>query len=50
MSLTAERPSPYEVDDVRTPRSVYGQSKAMAEMEVQGILPDCCIARNLVVV
>ena len=38
--------SPYEVDDVRTPRSVYGQSKAMAEMEVQGILPDCCIART----
>ncbi len=38
--------SPYEVDDVRSPRSVYGQSKAMAEMEVQGILPDCCIVRT----
>lgn len=38
--------SPYEVSDERSPRSVYGQSKAMAEMKVEGILPECCIART----
>ncbi len=38
--------TPYEVEDARSPRSVYGQSKAQAEEELQQILPDCCIART----
>jgi dTDP-4-dehydrorhamnose reductase len=38
--------SPYEVNDPRAPRSVYGQSKAEAEEELSAILPQCCIART----
>jgi dTDP-4-dehydrorhamnose reductase len=37
---------PYETDDPRGPRSVYGQSKAAAETALTEILPDCCIART----
>ena len=37
---------PYETDDPRQPRSVYGQSKAEAEVEIDRILPDCCIVRT----
>jgi len=38
--------SPYEVSDVRNPQSVYGSTKAAAEIEILEILPDCCIART----
>lgn len=38
--------SPYEVDDLRNPQSVYGRSKAEAEVRLLEILPDCCIART----
>ena len=38
--------SPYETDDLRSPRSVYGQSKAEAEVELLQTLPECCIART----
>lgn len=38
--------SPYEVDDARNPKSVYGRTKAEAEIELLKILPDCCIART----
>jgi dTDP-4-dehydrorhamnose reductase len=38
--------SPYEITSMRSPRSVYGQSKATAEMEVEGILPESCILRT----
>lgn len=38
--------SPYEVDDLRNPQSVYGRSKAEAEMRLAEILPGCCIART----
>jgi dTDP-4-dehydrorhamnose reductase len=38
--------SPYEVSDPRSPRSVYGKSKAEGEEEVQRILPEACIART----
>jgi dTDP-4-dehydrorhamnose reductase len=38
--------SPYEVTDPRSPRSVYGRSKAQAEEELQRILPESCIART----
>ena len=37
---------PYETDDPRAPRSVYGRSKAEAEVEVTQIVPDCCIVRT----
>jgi dTDP-4-dehydrorhamnose reductase len=40
------RNTPYEVDDQRHPRSVYGQSKAEAEVKVAEILPDSCIVRT----
>jgi dTDP-4-dehydrorhamnose reductase len=38
--------SPYEVDDRRNPRSVYGRSKAEAEIRLLDLLPDCCIVRT----
>jgi dTDP-4-dehydrorhamnose reductase len=41
-----EKTSPYETDDARNPQSVYGQSKAEAEVRLQEILPGCCIART----
>jgi dTDP-4-dehydrorhamnose reductase len=37
---------PYEADDPRTPRSVYGRTKAEAEAAVSQILPECCIVRT----
>src|SRR5579864_429605 len=41
-----KKTSPYEVDDKRNPQSVYGHSKAEAEIRLQEILPNCCIARS----
>jgi dTDP-4-dehydrorhamnose reductase len=38
--------SPYEVNDSRNPQSVYGHTKAEAEIELLKVLPDCCIART----
>jgi dTDP-4-dehydrorhamnose reductase len=38
--------TPYETTDARGPRSVYGKSKAEAEIKLQEILPDCCILRT----
>ena len=38
--------TPYEVDHPRSPRSVYGQSKAEAEIQLLQVLPDCCITRT----
>ena len=38
--------TPYMTDDPRSPRSVYGQSKADAEMQLADILPECCIVRT----
>jgi dTDP-4-dehydrorhamnose reductase len=38
--------SPYEVDDKRNPQSVYGNSKAQAEVKLLDIMPECCIART----
>jgi len=38
--------TPYEIDDRRNPQSVYGRSKAEAEIRLLEILPDCCIART----
>lgn len=38
--------SPYEADDPRNPQSVYGRSKAEAELGLLDVIPDCCIVRT----
>jgi dTDP-4-dehydrorhamnose reductase len=38
--------TPYQADDLRAPRSVYGRSKAEAEVQLRQILPECCIVRT----
>jgi dTDP-4-dehydrorhamnose reductase len=38
--------SPYETGDARNPQSVYGRSKAEAEVRLLEVLPECCIART----
>jgi dTDP-4-dehydrorhamnose reductase len=38
--------TPYETDDPRSPRSVYGRTKAEAEEQLEQILPNCCILRT----
>jgi dTDP-4-dehydrorhamnose reductase len=38
--------TPYTTDDPRSPRSLYGQSKADAEVQLGQILPQCCVART----
>ena len=38
--------TPYQTNDLRGPRSVYGQTKAEAEIKLQQVLPDCCILRT----
>ncbi len=41
-----KKTSPYETEDVRNPQSVYGRSKAEAEVRLLEVLPECCIART----
>jgi dTDP-4-dehydrorhamnose reductase len=41
-----ESRTPYETDAPRRPKSVYGESKAQAEIEIARILPDSCIVRT----
>ena len=41
-----KKTTPYVTDDPRAPRSVYGQSKAEAELQLGQILPECCIVRT----
>jgi dTDP-4-dehydrorhamnose reductase len=38
--------TPYEIDDIPNPQSVYGQSKAEAEKRLLQLLPSCCIVRT----
>ncbi len=38
--------TPYATDDPRAPRSIYGQSKADAEVQLGQILPECCVVRT----
>ncbi|MGA8763453.1 MAG: dTDP-4-dehydrorhamnose reductase [Candidatus Sulfotelmatobacter sp.] len=38
--------TPYETDDARNPQSVYGRSKAEAEIKLLELMPDCCIVRT----
>ena len=41
-----KKTSPYEAGDARNPKSVYGRSKAEAEVRLLEVLPECCIART----
>jgi dTDP-4-dehydrorhamnose reductase len=41
-----KKTSPYETGDARNPQSVYGRSKAEAEVRLLDVLPECCIART----
>lgn len=41
-----KKASPYEIEDTRNPQSVYGRSKAEAEVRLLETLPECCIART----
>ena len=38
--------SPYETNDARNPQSVYGRSKAEAELRLLDVMPECCISRT----
>jgi dTDP-4-dehydrorhamnose reductase len=38
--------TPYATGDPRVPRSIYGQSKYEAEMQLSQILAECCIVRT----
>ena len=38
--------TPYATDDPRAPRSVYGQSKCEAEVQLSQLLPEFCIVRT----
>jgi dTDP-4-dehydrorhamnose reductase len=44
--FNGETSTPYETNDARDPRSVYGKSKAAAEEHLLDILPHCCIVRT----
>jgi dTDP-4-dehydrorhamnose reductase len=41
-----KKTAPYETADERNPQSVYGQTKAEAEIRLLESMPDCCIART----
>ena len=41
-----KKTTPYETADDRNPQSVYGRSKAEAEIRLLEIVPECCIART----
>ena len=38
--------SPYEIGDARNPQSIYGRSKAEAEIQLLEVIPTCCIVRT----
>jgi dTDP-4-dehydrorhamnose reductase len=41
-----KKTTPYEAGGERNPQSVYGRSKAEAEIRLLEIIPDCCIVRT----
>lgn len=41
-----KKSTPYETGDPRNPQSVYGRSKAEAEVKLLEVSPGCCIART----
>jgi dTDP-4-dehydrorhamnose reductase len=41
-----KKTTPYETGDPRNPQSVYGRSKAEAEITLLELMPECCIVRT----
>ena len=41
-----KKTTPYETGDTRNPQSVYGRTKAEAEVKLIEAMPDCCIVRT----
>jgi dTDP-4-dehydrorhamnose reductase len=41
-----KKTTPYETGDTRNPQSVYGRTKAEAEINLLELVPDCCIVRT----
>jgi dTDP-4-dehydrorhamnose reductase len=41
-----KKTSPYETEDARNPQSVYGRTKAEAEVRLLELMPECCIVRT----
>jgi dTDP-4-dehydrorhamnose reductase len=41
-----KKTAPYETGDARNPQSVYGRTKAEAEIKLLELMPGCCIART----
>ena len=41
-----EKTTPYEIGDARNPQSVYGRSKAEAELRLAELVPECCVVRT----
>jgi dTDP-4-dehydrorhamnose reductase len=41
-----KKTAPYEIGDERNPQSVYGRTKAEAEIGLIELAPNCCIART----
>ncbi|MGB8579484.1 MAG: dTDP-4-dehydrorhamnose reductase [Candidatus Sulfotelmatobacter sp.] len=41
-----EKTTPYETNDLRNPQSVYGRTKADAEIALLDLIPECCIVRT----
>ena len=41
-----KKSSPYEVGDARNPQSIYGRSKAEAEVRLLELVADCCVVRT----
>ena len=41
-----KKTTPYEVGDARNPQSVYGQTKAEAEINLLAVMPECCVVRT----
>jgi dTDP-4-dehydrorhamnose reductase len=41
-----KKTTPYETGDARNPQSVYGRTKAEAEIRLLELMPNCCIVRT----
>jgi dTDP-4-dehydrorhamnose reductase len=41
-----KKTTPYDAGDTRNPQSVYGRTKAEAEIKLLELMPDCCIVRT----
>lgn len=41
-----KKTTPYEISDPRNPQSVYGRTKAEAEITLLELIPECCIVRT----